>query len=278
MKSKSIIAGSQQSAVSSQQSAVSSQQSAVSSQLKLNRMEPLLERFGGLLECTSEKTWQQTLFQLGESYGFEHILFGLAPKNFRSLEECFILNNFSTRWLDVYDQKQFIRIDPRIAHCANRFVPQLWEPTIFTTVQQKEMYEEASAYGLCSGIALPMHAANGKFGMLYFATQSKLSARVQNEILNALPALSMLRDFALESSMRFTVQPTQEKAPNVTPRELECLKWCAAGKNTKEIALLTRSTEAAVSFHFDNLRRKFETRSRSHCVAKATRLGLLNVL
>ncbi|MEQ1534208.1 MAG: autoinducer binding domain-containing protein, partial [Sideroxydans sp.] len=227
-------------AVSSQQSAVSSQQSAVSNQPKLNRMELLLERFGGLLECTSEKTWQQTLFQFGKEYGFEHTLFGLTSQRPTSLNGSYICGNFSAQWLDVYEQKQFIRIDPRVTHCANRFVPLLWEPAIFTTVQQKEMYEEASAYGLCSGIALPMHAANGKFGMLYFATQSKLSARVQNEILNALPALSMLRDFALESSMRFSVQPAQEKAPNVTPRELECLKWCAAGKNTKEIALLTR--------------------------------------
>ncbi|MEQ1534185.1 MAG: LuxR family transcriptional regulator [Sideroxydans sp.] len=236
----------------------------------------LLERFGALLECTSEKQWQQTLFQLGEGYGFERILFGLAFKPPSSLEECFILNNFSTRWLDVYDQKQFIRIDPRIAHCANRFVPQLWEPAIFTTVQQKEMYEEASANGLCSGIALPLHTRHGQFGMLYFATKVKPSRCMQRDIINVIPELSALGDFALESSMCFSNASSQECAPILTPSELECLKWCAAGKSSWDIAQLLNCTEAAVNFHFSNLRRKFKVTSRNQAVIKAVKMGLLN--
>lgn len=238
----------------------------------------LLNRFSSLFECATDLAWEHSLSKIGKAYGFEHTLFGLSASQPASLGGAFIRGNFSAQWMALYKKHEFIHIDPRLAHCENRFVPLLWEPAIFISEPQKEMYEEASAHGLCSGIALPLHTSRGKFGMLFFATQSQPSPRVQSDILEALPALSMLRDFALESSMRFTNPPSQADAPAVTPRELECLKWCAAGKTTKQIAQLTGSTEATVKFHFDNLRRKFETRSRAHAVVKATHLGLLRNL
>lgn len=235
-----------------------------------------IERFAHLLSCTSSKSWQESIFRLGKGYGFEHTLFGLAPQRATSLEGSFIRGNFSAQWLDVYERKQYIRVDPRISHCENRFVPLLWEPAVFSSREQKEMYEEASAYGLCSGVALPMHTGNGKFGMLYFATKAKPSRRMQREIIKMIPELSVLRDFALESSMSFVEVPSLESAPVLTPNELECLKWCAAGKSSWEIARLLNCAEATVNFHFSNVRRKFKTSSRNHAVVKAIQMGLLN--
>jgi LuxR family quorum-sensing transcriptional regulator LasR len=235
-----------------------------------------IERFSPLLRCTSAKLWQESLFQLGKAYGFEHALFGISPERPNSIDDAFIRGNFSSQWLAVYKEKGFLHVDPRLSHCENRFVPLLWEPTIFVSRQQKEMYEEASTYGLCSGIALPMHTSNGKFGMLYFATKSKPSLSVQRDIINLIPELSTLRDFALESSLRFTEFSSSVFVPAVTPSELECLKWCAAGKSSWETAQILGCTEAAVNFHFSNLRRKFQTSSRNQVVVKAVKMGLLS--
>jgi LuxR family quorum-sensing transcriptional regulator LasR len=91
-----------------------------------------------------------------------------------------------------------------------------------------------------------------------------------------LPELTLMRDFVFESSLRF-VNPAlhAEKLPSLTPREMECLKWCAEGKSSWDIAHILHCSEAVVNFHFGNLRRKFNTTSRRQAVVKAIRFGLI---
>jgi len=67
-----------------------------------------------------------------------------------------------------------------------------------------------------------------------------------------------------------------ESAPfRLTPRELECLQWCALGKSTWDIAQLLGISEAAVNFHMTNIRGKCGVASRRLAVAKAVQLGLI---
>lgn len=47
------------------------------------------------------------------------------------------------------------------------------------------------------------------------------------------------------------------------------------GKSSWEIGVILRVSENTVNFHLKNAMRKLETNSRTHCVAKAIRLGLI---
>lgn len=67
-----------------------------------------------------------------------------------------------------------------------------------------------------------------------------------------------------------------ESAPfRLTPRELECLQWCALGKSTWDIAQLLGISEAAVNFHMTNIRGKCGVASRQLAVAQAIQYGLI---
>lgn len=73
-----------------------------------------------------------------------------------------------------------------------------------------------------------------------------------------------------------TITASVEQAPfRLTPRELECLQWCALGKSTWEIAQLLTISEAAVNFHMTNIRGKCGVASRRQAVTKAIQLGLI---
>ena len=67
-----------------------------------------------------------------------------------------------------------------------------------------------------------------------------------------------------------------EKPASITRRELECLKWSAAGKSSWEIGQILNCSEATVNFHFSNLRRKFNTSTRQQAVIKAISMGLIH--
>lgn len=233
------------------------------------------ERFISLLECTTEEVWQKSIFQLGNAYGFEKTLIAVVPERATSLGDAFLRSNYSDQWRSNYDRKQLLNIDPTVAHCVTRSTPLIWEPAIFANKKQKEMYEEASSYGLRSGITLPYHGANGELGILCFVNDAKPGKHFQRDVLHYMPALSMMRDFAFEASLRFIKPANHELRPKLTSRELECLKWCAAGKSSWEIAKIFCCSAGAVNFHFGNLRKKFQATTRRQVVVKAIQCGLL---
>lgn len=235
-----------------------------------------IERFVSLLDCQTEEILQQAVIQAGTDFGFEQTLIAVVPERPTSLGDAFLRSNFSPQWLDIYDRKQLISIDPTVAHCVARSTPLFWEPAIFASKRQKEMGEEASRYGLRAGITLPFHGANGEIGVLCFAKNIRPSRRFQRNLLYVLPALSMMRDFAFEASLRFAKPSSNLPPPALTQRELECLKWCASGKSSWEIAQIFGCSESTVNFHFGNLRHKFHATSRRQVVVKAIHCGLLH--
>lgn len=235
-----------------------------------------IERFVDLLECKSEKTWLNSITQIGNDLGFEQTLFAVTFNRKISLDEAYYRGNFSAQWFEFYNRKHLVNIDPRIAHSLAHSTPLFWEPAIFSSRQQKEMYEEAICHGMRSGVTLPCHGANGEVGMLCFTSEIKPSRTRQAEMLRVLPSLSMMRDFAFEASLRFAKPANHDAAPALTKRELECLKWCATGKTSWEIAKILRCSEATVNFHFGNLRLKFNATSRRQVVVKAINCGLLH--
>ncbi|WP_456672362.1 MULTISPECIES: helix-turn-helix transcriptional regulator [unclassified Bradyrhizobium] len=61
----------------------------------------------------------------------------------------------------------------------------------------------------------------------------------------------------------------------LSEREKDCLRWVEEGKSSWEIGVILRVSENTVNFHLKNAMRKLETNSRTHCVAKAIRQGLI---
>lgn len=79
-------------------------------------------------------------------------------------------------------------------------------------------------------------------------------------------------------------QPHREKPPSVegpaitlTQREKELLGWTARGKSSWEIGVIVNCTESGVNYHLDNIRRKFDVKSRWIAVFKALEQGLIQL-
>lgn len=235
-----------------------------------------IERFSALLECSDETAWREMVFQLGNNFGYESTLIAVVPDTQTSLENAFLRSNYSPQWRSAYDTHKLVHVDPTVTHCVTRSTPLIWEPRLFASKHQKEMYEEASSHGLRSGVTLPFHGANGELGILCFVNDVMPGKSFQREALQSMPDISLMRDFAFEASLAYAKTTVQKPRPNMTCRELECLKWCAAGKSSWEIAQILRCSEATVNFHFGNLRRKLDATTRRQAVVKAIRIGIIH--
>ena len=229
----------------------------------------------GLFDSPTEEQWAGKLFAIAHKCGFRNALFGMIPDRSVALESAFVRTNYPTAWRAQYEQQQLHEVDPTVAHCMGSMLPIVWKPSLYRSATQHVFYEDACGHGLVSGITLPIHGAQGEFGMLSFAGPERDHLGRDGE-LQALAMLTLVRDYALESARRFLPGP-EPAAPEVqlTARELECLRWAMLGKSSWEISRILRRSEATVNFHFANSKKKFNVQTRQQAVVKAIKLGLL---
>ncbi len=229
-----------------------------------------------LFSSEDEQAWSASLFGLARHHGFDQVLYGAVPSRNSKLETAFLASNYPSAWRVHYDAERLAYVDPTVAHCQNSSMAVVWEPETFGTPAQRQMYEEACGHGIRSGITLPVHGPNGEFGVLSFASDAPPDDGFASAVQHSLPALSMIRDYAFASSLRFlTPRVGQEEAPRLTRRELEVLKWVMVGKSSWEISKITRCSEATVNFHIGNVRQKFNVNTRQQALVKAITMGIL---
>lgn len=229
-----------------------------------------------LLGCEDEVTWSDALFSIGQQLGFEQVLYGAVGSKHAKLETAFLQSSYPLEWREQYDAARLHYVDPTVTHCMGSAVPVVWAPRLFRTSGQRAMYEEACGYGLRSGITFPIHGPDGEFGVLSFASDALPGRQSDQQIARLMPALSLVRDYAFESSLRF-VNPRDapDPPPRLTRRELEVLKWVMVGKSSWEISQITRCAEATVNFHLNNVRGKFKVKTRQQALVKAISMGII---
>ncbi|UTP23755.1 autoinducer binding domain-containing protein [Burkholderia sp. FXe9] len=65
-------------------------------------------------------------------------------------------------WTALYRQRQFDRVDPMLRHCFRSALPLVWDDALFALPEQRPCYEAAAAYGMRSGVVLPVRGAKGR--------------------------------------------------------------------------------------------------------------------
>lgn len=229
-----------------------------------------------LLQAESQAEWSQALFLIADRLGFHQVLYGAVGSRTTKLENALLQSNYSAVWRARYDADRLAYIDPTVSHCLGSSLPIVWAPETFQTPPQRALYEEACGHGLRSGITFPIHGPNGEFGVLSFASDAPTSPAFERDIIALMPSLSLVRDYAFESSLRYLhAQPGDEGVPRLTRRELEVLNWVMVGKSSWEISRITACSEATVNFHIGNVRQKFNVNTRQQALVKAISLGIL---
>lgn len=238
----------------------------------------VIERFHGLMEFDTEDAWCQELFRIGKEMGFDYSLLAIVPKFGMKLEQAFLRSNYADDWRTAYDKGNLAYIDPTVAHCITRTTSLVWSPDTFHTLEQKRMYEEACIFGLRSGVTLPIHGPKGELGILCFVNDHQPGKQFRKDLAEQLPSMSLLRDVVYETGMAFALSSQAVPAtPQLTGRELECLKWTAIGKTSWEIAKILCCSEATANFHITNFRLKLDVGTRREAVIKAIRLGIIDL-
>ena len=214
--------------------------------------------------------------------GFDTYCFGMFYNEPGSGEPShFSIDNYRPGWAEHYTRCGYQEVDVAVTHCAGHTTPLVWTRKLYDTPQLKPLEEEGLAQGLDGGVTLPIHSPwlIGMGGLLLASGEhaDHVAARAADFVatgqLLACHVAQAVRDLdLLPASMAF--RPAEE----LTPREVECLQWAAAGLPAQAIAQRMGISVATVnSFFLPAIRRKLGVASTLEAVSLAFRHRLIRL-
>lgn len=152
--------------------------------------------------------------------------------------------------------------------CEGRFAT--WRPA--PRLERIDGDAAAREHGVAGAIIVPAYLPGGVIGAIVWATPDPAIdvKRVFEERAEQLHA-TVLKFMAVYHEARGALPATS--GARLTRREIQCLKWAAAGKTDAVIAELVHISAPTVRFHLKNAAQKLNVVGRSQAVREAAALG-----
>jgi LuxR family transcriptional activator of conjugal transfer of Ti plasmids len=144
------------------------------------------------------------------------------------------------------------------------------------TREQRKFSEEATTFGIESGITVPIRGGFGRMAAFTLATDDR-AMRPERLVAKSKDVIQLVGlYFHTHAAVRLGAECDRPDADDVlTQRERQCLAWAARGKTVADTAILVGIAPRTVVFHLENARRKLGATSIAQCVAEALRRRLL---
>jgi LuxR family quorum sensing-dependent transcriptional regulator len=184
----------------------------------------------------------------------------------------FFFCNWPADWQDIYVSRDWSAHDLMMTEAVRKMRPYSWEEARNgrkLTATENEVYVAARRYGWVERFAVPIHGPGGYQGVVTLDAKESCNTSVADRIL--------LQVMALPLHERCRKERFQQDHPgaDLTKREIECIKWVAAGKTDWEIGQLLGLAEPTAHFHVERAKKKLNARTRAQAVALLVLQGLL---
>lgn len=167
------------------------------------------------------------------------------------------MSNYPTEWQKHYLDGDLARVDPVVEAICPRRGAYSWSDNglpIRARRCHREFFGEARAFGIRSGISIPIFDGFGRRALFTFASgELKPDAALLADQYSVL-TLGAFIDGYLQSRDCGNLM-TAAPSP-LTPYQLECLAWLLQGKTNDDIAALRNVSRRAVEFQLQSIRQK----------------------
>lgn len=238
----------------------------------------LREAVAGLRRARSRAALFRRLREVSAACGLPWLAYAaLRDRAAYRPEDCpppAVMLHFPQDWVARYTAADHARSDPVLGHAASIGVPFLWDwLAALRNLEddERQVLEAARQHGLAGGLSVPLRGPGGTRALVSCATADP-AVRIE-AVLGRLGICAAM--FHVAYVERVGLVPAPGAAPRLTGKELECLRWVAAGKTSWEIARILTIHETTVRAYLRRAMRKLDASSRAMAVARALRHGLI---
>ena len=222
----------------------------------------------------SDDDFARTATRVSQRLGFRWFAY------LRTVEEApKLISSYPKSWTNRYSELRYDQLDPvvRRARLENDLFG--WgsgASTPSNSRAQRKFFDEATTFGIESGITVPIRGGFGRMAAFTFATDDR-AMRTERLMAKSKDVVQLIGlYFHTHLAARSAAESDQLDADGVlTQRERQCLAWASRGKTVSDTAILVAIAPRTVVFHLENARRKIGAASITQCVAEALRRRLL---
>jgi len=211
----------------------------------------------------------------GGRMGFSTFALGALPKVGTSDLATFFVSGWPDFWIELYVGENLARDDPTVRHAYRHTHPATISELRIEHRNEKEtlrMLDVTASSGWNEGIAIPIHSAQGYRGLVTFAGQK---AEIPPRHRVALHMMGIYLHERLRQIMAPQIAPAPDAFTNLSPGEIECVKWLLAGKSDWEIGEILGIAEATAHWRIERAKKKFGVKTRAQLTALAVYYGLV---
>ncbi|MDM9626057.1 LuxR C-terminal-related transcriptional regulator [Rhizobium sp. S152] len=212
------------------------------------------------------------LGEMARSIGFDYYLLSSFPRGDRT---GFLANRLASNWpgklLAFYEQADVFYCSGMVTKLKSTIMPVFCDGVPFEGTSASRRGAKVTEFmrlnGLKSTLAFTLHDADRRQYIFAFSGERKLPSR-EEASAQIVRAIEFLETFGHNN-------PVEQPAENLSGREVECLRWSAAGKSSEEIAIILELSSHTVVGYLKSAMRKLDSVNRMQAVARALRYRLI---
>lgn len=228
-----------------------------------------------ITQAASPAEVEGTLLRVAGRYGLTSIFGGIVPTYLcspRDVVDLVMLHRFPVEWARRYAVKRYLLRDPILRRLrADSRSTFTWQDAYATAPREdvRAVGGEAAEFGLREGIVIPVETLDDAPIAVSFGG-SRLDLGPEEIV-----ALRFATTYAIGQILHHRSGEGCSDA-ELSPRELDCLRWSAEGKSDWEIGKILGISSATVEKHHLALRAKLGAVNRGHAIAKALRAKIIH--
>ncbi len=216
---------------------------------------------------------QAATLSLREYYQIDHVVYHWVD----STGEQYGCGTYDPAWVQHYIDQGYIRVDPVVIGCYQRFHPVDWKRLDWSSKQAKQFRKEAVEYGVGNqGFSVPIRGPNGQFALF------TVSHTCNDEMWAAFTEkhrrdLILIGHFLNQRALAFEPARKPEQARTLSPREIDAMTFLAMGYSRAQVADTLSISEHTLRVYIESARHKLGAINTTHAVAQALARGLIIV-
>jgi DNA-binding CsgD family transcriptional regulator len=213
-----------------------------------------------------------TIAKLRDLLGVSHLVYHSSKRGASPSIDPYIRLTYPPEWIKRYLEMNYVEVDPVLREGFLRVLPFDWSELPVSGGKQLAFMADALAHGVGPrGMSIPVRSKHGHRGLV------SISDNRTGEEWDHFRRSHLGEIIAIANRLHSRVvhELYGEDRPRVTPREIECLRLKAAGKDSTDIARILAISPHTARDHLKSVRFKLDCATSAQAVSRAISLGIL---
>lgn len=236
--------------------------------------QPILERVLARLEQSAAlEELQHHITELRDAFRVDHLVYHWVSGN----GDQYGCGTYDPAWVERYLAQGYLRIDPVVQGCFQRFHPVDWKQLDWSSRAARAFQKEAIDHGVGNqGYSIPIRGPNGQFA-LFTVSHSCDDAAWAAFCAASRRDLILVAHYFNQKALEFEPGRLPEQGQALSPREVDAMTLLAVGHSRAQAAEALAISEHTLRVYIESARFKLGALNTTHAVARALSRGLIVV-